>query len=558
MGTQGSIVLRGGLVVDGTGAPGRIADVLIEGDRIAAIGQGLEGDHVVDAAGLVVTPGFIDIHTHYDAQVFWDPALSPSCFHGVTTVVAGNCGFSIAPTKATDRDLIVRTMEKVEDMEPATLHSGVPWEFESFPDYLDAVRRRGTVLNYSAYIGHTPLRVFVMGDEAVGREATDDEIVAMADLIREAMDAGAAGFATSFAVTHRGADGQPIPSRWADKREIAALFRAVGDSGRGVIGVNGGEGLSFTDCYELQPVAGAPLTYTAILTTNTGAHVKAMEIHRAGIERGADVWPQVSCRPLSFSQTMVEPFTLNTNPVFAELMPQSITERRSAYADPEWRRRVREAWDAGQGIVPRWDSFEIMEAPASPDLVGRRLTAIAADMNADPFDALLEITLLEGDLLLRVKALLANDDVDGIEVLLNSDHCTLGLSDAGAHVGQLCDAVLSTDLLGNWVRERRALTLEQAVNKLTKVQADLFGFTDRGVLREGAFADVVVFDPATVGPGPVRRVRDFPADGERLTADRPTGMVHTFVNGRAVVRDGEFVEASLDERPGRLVSPDPR
>ncbi|MEY3342289.1 MAG: hypothetical protein RLZZ269_2200 [Actinomycetota bacterium] len=558
MGTRGSVVLQGGLVVDGTGSPGRVADVLIEGDRVAAIGPRLDGDHVIDVSGLVVAPGFIDIHTHYDAQVFWDPALSPSCFHGVTTVVAGNCGFSIAPTKSADRDLIVRTMEKVEDMEPATLHSGVPWEFESFPDYLDAVRRRGTVLNYSAYIGHTPLRVFVMGDEAVGRAASDDEIAAMAGLVREAMEAGAAGFATSFAVTHRGADGQPIPSRWADKREITALFRAVGDSGRGVIGVNGGEGLSFTDCYELQPQSGAPLTYTAILTTNTGAHLKAMEIHRAGIERGADVWPQVSCRPLSFSQTMVEPFTLNTNPVFAELMPKTIGERRAAYSDPSWRRRVREAWEAGQGIVPRWDSFEIMEAPASPDLVGRRLTAIAADLNVDPFDALLEITLHESDLLLRVKALLANDDVDGIAVLLNSDHCTLGLSDAGAHVGQLCDAVLSTDLLGNWVRERKVLTLEQAVNKLSKVQADLFGFADRGVLREGAYADIAVFDSATVGPGPIRRVRDFPADGERLTADRPTGMVHTFVNGRAVVRDGQFVAASLDDRPGRLVSPSRR
>ncbi|MEY3093190.1 MAG: hypothetical protein RIU67_1973, partial [Actinomycetota bacterium] len=211
MGTRGSVVLQGGLVVDGTGSPGRVADVLIEGDRVAAIGPGLVGDHVIDVSGLVVAPGFIDIHTHYDAQVFWDPALSPSCFHGVTTVVAGNCGFSIAPTKSSDRDLIVRTMEKVEDMEPATLHSGVPWEFESFPDYLDAVRRRGTVLNYSAYIGHTPLRVFVMGDEAVGRAASDDEIAAMAGLVREAMEAGAAGFATSFAVTHRGADGQPIP-----------------------------------------------------------------------------------------------------------------------------------------------------------------------------------------------------------------------------------------------------------------------------------------------------------------------------------------------------------
>ncbi len=558
MTAERTTVLRGGTIVDGTGSHRFEADVAMRGARIVAIGTDLEGDDVVDVTGLVVAPGFIDIHTHYDAQVFWDPALTPSCFHGVTTVVAGNCGFSIAPTREADRDLIVRTMEKVEDMEPATLHSGVPWEFESFPDYLDAVRRRGTVLNYSAYIGHTPLRVFVMGDQAVGRVASDDEIATMASIVREAMNAGAAGFATSFAVTHRGADGQPIPSRWADKREMEALFRAVGDSGRGVIGVNGGEGLSFTDCYEMQPRSGAPLTYTAVLTTNTGAHLKAMEIHRAGLERGADVWPQVSCRPLSFSQTMVEPFTLNTNPVFAELMPRSLADRRNAYADPAWRRRVREAWESGQGIVPRWDSFEIMEAPASPDLVGRRLTAIATEMNVDPLDALLEITLLESDLLLRVKALLANDDAEGVAILLNTDHCTLGLSDAGAHVGQLCDAVLSTDLLGNWVRERKVLTLEQAVNKLTQVQAELFGFGDRGVLREGAYADVVVFDPNTVSPGPSRRVRDFPADGERITADSPTGMVHTFVNGRAVVRDGRFVDEALVDRPGRLVSPQPR
>lgn len=558
MGTQRSFVLRGGLVVDGTGAPGRLADVLIEDDRVTAIGNGLVGDDVIDVTGLVVAPGFIDIHTHYDAQVFWDPALSPSCFHGVTTVVAGNCGFSIAPTKSSDRDLIVRTMEKVEDMEPATLHSGVPWEFESFPDYLEAVRRRGTVLNYSAYIGHTPLRVFVMGNEAVGRAATDDEITAMAALVREAMDAGAAGFATSFAVTHRGADGQPIPSRWADKREISALFRAVGDSGRGVIGVNGGEGLSFTDCYELQPESGAPLTYTAILTTNTGAHLKAMEIHRAGIERGADVWPQVSCRPLSFSQTMVEPFTLNTNPIFAELMPKSIDERRAAYSDPAWRQRVRTAWDNKQGLIPRWDSYEIMESVASPELVGERLSVVAERIGTDPFDTLLDLALLEPDLQLRFKAMLANDDEEGVAKLLQIDGCTLGLSDAGAHVGQLCDAVAATDLLGKWVRDKKVLTLENAIHKLTKVQADLFRFTDRGELREGAFADVVVFDPATVAPGPVRRVRDFPANGERLTADQPTGMVHTFVNGAPIVTDGRLVEDAVRTRPGQLVSPAPR
>lgn len=551
-------VLRNGTIVDGTGTPRFVADVAIEGDRVSAIGSDLQGDSVIDVTGLVVAPGFIDIHTHYDAQVFWDPALTPSCYHGVTTVVAGNCGFSIAPTRMQDRELIAHTMEKVEDMDPSTLREGVAWEFETFPEYLAAIERRGTLLNYAAYIGHTPLRIWAMGSQAVGRVATPAEIELMASKVREAMDAGAAGFATSFAITHRGADGQPIPSRWADRVELEALFSAVGDSGRGVIGVNGGEGLSFSDCYEIQPRVGAPITYTALLTTSTGAHLKAVEIHREGIARGAQVWPQVSCRPLAFSMTMVEPFTLNTSPVFAELMPLSIDHRRSAYADPAWRERVRSGWNSGLGLLPRWDSFEIMESQSSPDFVGRRLTDIAAETSADPFDTLLDLALAEPDLMLRVKAMLANDDPDGVATLLTTQGCTLGLSDAGAHIGQLCDAVLPTDLLGTWVRERGVLDLEQAIHKLTKVQADLFGFTDRGELRLGAFADIVVFDPDSIAPGPIRRVRDFPADGERLTADQPVGMHHVFVNGREVLRAGTLLEDSLRTMPGVLVSPDPR
>ena len=551
-------VIKNGLVVDGTGNPGFIADVLIEGDRVIEIGSNLQGDIVIDASGRVVAPGFIDIHTHYDAQAFWDPALTPSCYHGVTTVVAGNCGFSIAPTKPQDRALIANTMEKVEDMDPATLNAGIPWDFESFPEYLASIEQHGTLLNFAAYVGHTPLRIFVMGDQSVGRAATADEISRMADLVSEAMESGAAGFATSFAVTHRGADGQPIPSRWAAAEEIEALCKAVGDSGRGVIGVNGGENLSFADCYVLQPKVGAPITYTALLTTSQGTHLAAVEVHKEGLRQGVDVWPQVSCRPLSFSMTMVEPFTLNTSPVFAELMPKSIDERREAFASHEWRNRVRVGWVNKQGLIPRWDSYEIMDAPSSPELVGRRLADIASETGADSFDLLLELALLEPDLKLRVKAMLANDDAEGVAMLLNTEGCTLGLSDAGAHVGQLCDAVLSTDLLGSWVRDRKVLTLENAVHKLTQVQADLFGFTDRGVLRVGALADVVVFDAATVSPGPVRRVVDFPANGERLTADQPTGMHHLFVNGVEVQRDGKLLQPALNYLPGRLVKPSPR
>jgi N-acyl-D-amino-acid deacylase len=360
-------------------------------------------------------------------------------------------------------------------MDPACLAVGIPWDdFETFPEYLDAVRRRGTTLNFSAYLGHTALRLYVMGPAASERTATEDEIAAMAGLVGEAMAAGAAGFATSLAVTHLGADGRPIPSRIADRAEFEALFGAVGKSGRGVVGVNGGKGLSFTECYELQPAAGAPFTYTAVLTTPGGAHLKAMEIHRAGIDKGADVWPQVSCRPLSFSMNLVEPFSLNTNPVFAGLMPRSLEERRAAYADPAWRQQVRQAWAAGEGIPPRWDTFEVMESTAHPELVGERLARVAAATGADPLDALLELAVAEPDLkALRVRAIIANDDADGVALLLHEPRCTLGLSDAGAHVGQLCDAPLPTDLLGGWVRDRGVLDLEDAVHKLTKVQADL-------------------------------------------------------------------------------------
>jgi len=554
-------VIRGGTIVDGTGAPGRRGDVAFADGVIIGVGGDLAAAHpdatIIDAEGKVVAPGFIDIHTHFDAQVFWDPALTPSCFHGVTTVVAGNCGFSIAPTRPEDRGLIANTLEKVEDMDPASLNAGIPWEFETFPEYLDTIERRGAALNYAAYIGHTALRIYVMGADASRRTAEPDEVEQMATLVREAVEAGACGFATSFAVTHLGADGQPIPSRWADRAEVTALCKAAAADGRSVISINGASAdLHFADFYDLQLEVGVPFTYTAVLTTNTGAHMKAVHMHREGMAKGAQVWPQVSCRPLTFSMNLIEPFTLNTSPIFAELMPGGLDARRVAYADPVWRDRVRDGWDTGKGIPPRWDTYEVMESTAHPDNVGRKLVDIAAEAGKEPFDALLDISADETDLKhLRVKAVLANDDPEGVAMLLNEPGCTLGLSDAGAHVSQLCDAPLPTDLLGNWVRDRGVLSLEDAVHKLTKVQADIFGFDDRGEIAEGKAADLVVFDPTTVAPGPLRRVRDFPADAERLTADSPSGMSHVFVNGTPLVVDSELQDDAVAARPGRVLRP---
>jgi N-acyl-D-amino-acid deacylase len=552
-------VLRGGTIVDGTGAPGVAGDVAISDGKIVGIGTGLSGDISIDASGCVVAPGFIDIHTHYDAQVFWDPALTPSCYHGVTTVVAGNCGFSLAPTMPDRRMQIARTLEKVEDMDVESLAAGIPWDFTTFPEYLASVDAKGSALNFAAYVGHTPLRIYVMGDDASSRTATPEEVEQMAALVREAMDAGAAGFATSFAITHLGADGQPIPSRWSDRAELEALFRAQAQSGRGALGINGvNDELHFDQIYDLQRELGIPITWTALLTSSTGSHLKALAMHREGMEKGSAVFPQVSPRPLSFSMNLVEPFTLNTSPVFAELMSGTIDERARAYADPAWRQRVRDAWASGPkgGIPPRWETYELMESRVNPDLVGRRLLGVAQERGVDPFDLLLDLAVAEPTLKdIRVKAVLANDDEDGVRTLLQEDGCTLGLSDAGAHVSQLCDAPLATDLLGNWVREKGVLSVEQAVHKLTQVQAELFGFAGRGVLKEGYAADVVVFDPDTVAPGPLRRINDFPAGAERLTADQPEGMRHLLVNGTQVITDGELQASAVAARPGQLVRP---
>ncbi len=541
------IVIRGGTVFDGSGAPGRVADVAIAEGVIREIGPNLRGKRELDASGCAVAPGFIDIHTHYDAQVFWDPALQPSCFHGVTTVVAGNCGFTIAPTRPEHRDVIVRTLENVEDMDPATLTAGIVWEFETFPEYLELVRRRGTLLNFTAYIGHSALRLYVMGDAAYERAATPEEIARMCELVREGLEAGAAGFSTSFSFAHRGIDGKPVPSRFAERDEVEALFMAVGKAGRGVVLATPGEQCSYPDFYELQALIGRPVTWP-LFAAPGGAHRKQLEIHAESLARNANVWPQVTPRPLTMQFTLADAYNLNVGTVFGELLKVSREVRLAAYRDPAWRAHA--AADLERvPMRPRWETFEVSETRKFPELQGRRVADLARERGCSPLDVMCEIALGE-DLETRFRAYIANDDVEAVSTLLNHDRVVLGLSDAGAHVDQLCDAPLATDLLGKWVRERSLMPLEKAVRKLTGEAADLFGFARRGYLREGCWADVCVFDPLTVDPGPLRRVRDFPADAERLTAEEPRGVRHVLVNGTPIRLDERSLIDSLEERPG--------
>ncbi|MFN8037150.1 MAG: amidohydrolase family protein [Acidimicrobiia bacterium] len=540
------IVIRGGTVYDGSGAPGRVADVAIADGVIREIGRDLRGEHELDASGCAVTPGFIDIHTHYDAQVFWDPALRPSSYHGVTTVVAGNCGFTIAPTRPEHHETIVYTLENVEDMDPATLIAGVVWEFETFPEYLDAVRRRGTDLNFTAYIGHSALRLYVMGDAAYERAATAEETERMAQLVREGIAAGAAGFSTSFSYAHRGVDGKPVPSRFADRAEVEALFLAADDAGRGVVLFTPGDQCSYEDAYEWATRIGRPITYPLFATPNS-RHRETVDLHDRGLAGGARVWPQVTPRPLTMQFTMADAYNLNTGQVFGELLKVSRPVRLAAYRDAEWRALAAADLEKSQ-MKPRWETFEISETQKFPELQGRRVSDVARERGVTPLDVMCELALAE-DLGTRFRAYIANDETDAVGDLIGHDQVALGLSDAGAHVDQLCDAPLPTDLLGRWVRDLGVMPLERAVHKLTGEPADMFGFDRRGYLREGYWADVCVFDPATVGTGPTRRVRDFPAGGERLTAEEPSGVRHVLVNGVPIRRDGAQLDVR-DARPG--------
>jgi N-acyl-D-aspartate/D-glutamate deacylase len=547
------LVVRGGTVVDGTGRPRFDADVAISDGIIVEIGQGLEGDRQLDASGCVVAPGFVDIHTHYDAQVFWDPGLTPSCWHGVTTTIAGNCGFSLAPLRAEHRELMVETLQNVEDMLPDTLRAGVAWdEFETFGEYLDAVERRGVRVNFGTYVGHTAVRLYVLGDEASDRAATADELDAMRRLVADAIDAGAIGFATSSNLAHKGYGGKPVASRLGDLGELLALVEPLRDAARGVISMLPGERVSIPDVYEVQRHAGRPLTWMPMLVMDGFPYQEYLEANHEARRRGQDVWAQTAVRPIVFQESLKNPFTLARFAAFAELSGADESRRAVAYRDPAWRARLRD--DPAVTQID-WTRVVVSLSPRRPEHVGRSVADLARDRSTTPVDAMVDLALAD-DLETRFAVPIANADADLVAPILQAEGVLLGLGDAGAHVGQLCDACFPTDLLGNWCRDRGVLTLEQAVHKLTGEPAAFLGLSDRGVLASGRAADLCVFDPVTVAPGPLHRVRDLPAGGERLLADSGTGIRHVVVNGCAIRVDGHDVDA--DARPGAVLRSNPQ
>ena len=554
------LVVRGGTIVDGTGRPGVRGDVGIRGGQIAALGE-VKGRaaQTVDAGGLVVAPGFVDVHTHYDAQVMWDRMLTISPWHGVTTVVMGNCGFGVAPTRPDHRGLIMRTLEKVEGMSLAALEAGLgtAWPFETFPEYLDAVERRGTALNVAVLLGHTPLRLYVMGEDATERPATPDEIARMRAIVREAIDAGAIGFATSKASTHIGYAGKPVPSRAAAFAEVEALAGALGEAGRGILQATVGRELFFKEFETLARATGRPVTWTALLAgmMGPGSHRELLEKSRALVKQGLQVVPQVTCRTLNFEFQLKEPFIFESMSVFKPISVADHAGKVRLYGDPDFRRAFKESFDrpkkgavfAGLSWARTWISWY----PPDPSLEERLVSEVAAERGVDPTDLVLDMALATNlDARFRM-AVFNHDEAEVIELLTEPD-TVLGLSDAGAHASQLCDACFSTYLLSRWVREKQAIALPETIRMLTSRPAEVFGITDRGRLATGLAADVVVFDPATVGASKLRRVHDLPAGADRLVADA-SGIEAVIVNGTIVRRAGRDAVAPDGPLPGALL-----
>ncbi len=564
------IRITGGTIVDGTGAPGYAGDVGIRDGKIVALGKAPEdARRTIDAKGRAVTPGFIDIHTHYDAQIVWDRMLTVSPWHGVTTVVIGNCGFGVAPTRPKDRELIVRTLEKVEGMSRAALTVGMgDWEFETFPQYLDAIERHGTAINVAAYIGHTPLRLYVMGEDAYERAATEEEIAQMRAIVREALEAGALGFATSESPNHVGAEGRPVPSRFATVEETRALIATLSEIGKGIVQVSAGGEIHFDRYVDYAKACGTNFNWSSLLTRNTnpGLHREYLARTTELIGSGKPIYPQMSCRELTMEFRFDEPFPMERLKMFEPLGKMTLDEKRRTYADPDFRAALRremspEGSDAGPVVRLReaWAGTAVSDSPTDRSLEERRIVDIAKERGVDAVDVALDLSL-ESDFEARFRIPLANNDEKAVAELLQHKDTLLGLSDAGAHTSQLCDACFATHLLGHWVREKKAIALEEAVRKLTSLPADVFGLTGRGRrldhdggrLAVGGPADVVVFDPATVAAGPLRRVTDLPGGDERLVS-QSAGIDAVIVNG-TVLRDAKGDAVSPDGRlPGALL-----
>jgi N-acyl-D-aspartate/D-glutamate deacylase len=547
-------VIKGGTVVDGTGAPGVTADVGVRDGRIVAIGTiDEEAAHVIDATGCVVAPGFVDPHTHYDAQLMWDPTASPSSVHGVTTVIGGNCGFTLAPLRDGDSDYLRRMMARVEGMPLPALEHGTDWQWETFADFLDRFEQQIAV-NAGFLVGHCAIRRYVMGPDAIGNEATPEQIEQMRAELGRALSAGGLGFSFTQAGSHSDGDGQPVASRWSTPEELLAMCDETGaHPGTTIEGIVQGCLDQFSDeeielLSSLSATANRPLNWN-VLT------IDSREPDRVPRQLGAsDRAKEVGGRVVALTMPVGVPMNMSflnfcalwLLPGWQDVMGNPVPERMRRLSDPDTRIWMLErALSQEAGVFRRLADFGDYRlgdvfAEENEPLRGRVVRDIAAERGRSNFGTLLDIVIAD-DLRTVLWPMPKDDDPASWEMrreVWNDPRALLGGSDAGAHLDRMCGAPYTTRFLADCLRGRRLVSLERAVQLITSAPASLFGLRDRGVLREGAFADVVVFDPETVDAEEAALVRDLPGDSVRLTAGS-RGIVRVLVNGTAIVDEGK-------------------
>lgn len=558
------LVVRGGTIVDGSGSLGFPGDIGIRDGRIAAIGEVPDpGRAEIDASGLVVCPGFVDPHTHYDAQLFWDPAASPSNLHGVTTVIGGNCGFTLAPLNPGDAPYLQRMMAKVEGMPLSALETGLDWSWRTFADYL--ARLDGTLgVNAGFLVGHCAIRRAVMGVDATGNEADPSQLEAMKSLLAEGIEAGGLGFSTSLSYTHNDGDGAPVASRFASDEEVIALCSVVSEhEGTTLEYVTDGCMQGFTEeeldlMVAMSRSARRPLNWNVLTIDSAdpdryraqlGASVRAAE-------HGARVVALTMPVLVGMNMSFLNYCALNMLPDWGEVLGLPVPERMAKLADPQIRARLAErAASPDAGVFTRltgWGGYRIGDtfSSANQGLTGRTVADIADERGSEAFDTLLDIVLADE---LRTVLWPAPTDDDDESWRLRaeawqSEHTLLGGSDAGAHLDRMCGAPYATSFLGDCLRGRGLASLETAIHMLTDAPARLFGLRERGRIEWGWHADLVVFDPETIDSGAMRMVDDLPGGSARLFADA-VGVHHVLVNGQPIVSGGQ----ATDARPGTLL-----
>ena len=548
------LVIRNGSVIDGSGSLAVVADVAVSDGLIARIGEVPERGQVeIDAAGYVVTPGFIDGHTHMDAQVFWDSAGTNSCWHGVTTVVMGNCGFTIAPVRADSHHLAVRSIERSEDISAAAMAAGVPWDWTTFAEYLDSIDRVPKAINYASNIGHSALRSWAMGERAFHEQADEADLECMKSELADALRAGAWGFTTSRTVHHMTPDGEPVASRLAEWSEVEALIDLMGDLDAGIFQFvedppsDADRAARDQQLAELAARSGVPFIIGA-----TSGSTRPLELIAATRSLGGTMTGMTHPRGIGTMSSFKSQLPFDTLPEWAQARADGQEVFFQRLRDPKTRLALIDvarnaqysATYGGEARPPVFERMQVLETPVPPH---RTVAEVAAERGIDPVEAMVDLGIESNFEVFFVQTMSPFDEVAVVRSM-KSPGTVMTFSDSGAHVSQMSDASIFTHLLAYWVRERGEFALEEAVQMMTSAPAQAWGFTDRGVLREGLAADINIFDPGTVAPALPTLAHDLPS-GARRIVQKATGFLATIVAGEVTVRDGQSTGAT----PGRLL-----